>query len=452
MRQQEMHARSVGSRSDEAQFGAVVEEVMAQTPTMGHRQRLKTRFLAGEPESRSDVTLLELLLSYSIPQRDVRPLAERLLAQFSSLDGVLAADTATLCTVDGIAEHAAVLIKLCDLLTRRGTHAGASVQPLPLHDEPPAAAPLVAQPSLFDAPETPPLPEPPLPEPPLPQPPLPQPPLPVAMQATARQTHAAHGAAPSPQLQTVPSRSNDLVTKSVLREAIELLPRLPDTESLDEISTFLKNNLHFSAWQTRERYAAYIKRRMFPEGSADRALRAFAATFANQQELRDVAFYRFCRVEPLVARVVRELLLPAINAGFIERKTLRVYLTEQYPTSRSIADASQAVVETLVSGGIARADRRRLLFGYREVLLPAFAFILHSEFSTPMMYPLRDLEHHPVLTTMLWKPDQIMPALYELRNQGLITRISAIDSVRQFTLRHTLDSVVYELVAAEVRR
>lgn len=68
------------------------------------------------------------------------------------------------------------------------------------------------------------------------------------------------------------------------------------------------------------------------------------------------------------------------------------------------------------------------------------------------MYPLRDLERHPVLQTMLWKPDRVMPALYELRNQGLIARISEIDSVRQFTLRYTLDSLVRELVAMEVRQ
>ncbi len=82
------------------------------------------------------------------------------------------------------------------------------------------------------------------------------------------------------------------------------------------------------------------------------------------------------------------------------------------------------------------ADRTRLIFGYREVLLPSFAFILHSEFTKPTRYALRDLERHPVLQTMLWKPDLVLPALYKLRNQGLIARISEIDRVRQFTLGH----------------
>jgi DNA repair protein RadC len=437
-----MDARSVGSLADGQQYDHALEEVLAQTSAAGHRQRLKARFLDGESESRSEAALLELLLSYAIPQRDVRPLAEHLLEKFSSFNGVLAAHPQDLCAVDGLAEHSAVLIKLCDLLYRRGAAEATTVQQLSLLDEASEtstdlsaeAEHPVGQASLFDKLE----------------------PVPVTEPTTAVETSTAsnqttNGTVSGSRQRLVSTRGSDLLTKSVLREAIEMLPRLPDTESLDEVSVFLKNNLHFSAWQTRERYAAYINRRMFPEGYADQALRIFASTFAAQQELRDVAFYRFCSVEPLVGRVVSDLLLPAISAGVIERSTLRDYLTEHYPESRSIKDAAQAIVETLVSGGIAQADRNQLIFGYRKVLLPSFAFVIHSEFPEPTMYPLRDLELHPVLRTMLWNPDHIMSALYALRNRGLIARISEIDNVRQFTLRHSLDDLVNKLMVEEVR-
>jgi DNA repair protein RadC len=46
----------------------------------GHRQRLRERFLADESLSHTDEALLELLLTYSIPQRDVQLLAKALLA------------------------------------------------------------------------------------------------------------------------------------------------------------------------------------------------------------------------------------------------------------------------------------------------------------------------------------------------------------------------------------
>jgi len=35
--------------------------------------------------------------------------------------------------------------------------------------------------------------------------------------------------------------------------------------------------------------------------------------------------------------------------------------------------------------------------------------------------------------------------LYELRNQGLITRVSEIDTVRQFTTKYTPESLIAHL-------
>ena len=78
----------------------------------GHRKRLRERFLLGEASSRTDEALLELLLSYGIPQRDVQPLAESLIARFGDLNKVLAADPAALCSVDGVESHVSTLLKL----------------------------------------------------------------------------------------------------------------------------------------------------------------------------------------------------------------------------------------------------------------------------------------------------------------------------------------------------
>jgi len=78
----------------------------------GHRHRLKERFLAGVGCALSDETLLELLLTYAIPRTDVQPLAAQLLVTFGSLHGVLNATHAALCAIDGIGEHAAVLLQL----------------------------------------------------------------------------------------------------------------------------------------------------------------------------------------------------------------------------------------------------------------------------------------------------------------------------------------------------
>jgi len=87
-----------------------------------HRHRLKERFLAGEASALSDETLLELLLTYAIPRTDVQPLAAQLLVTFGSLHGVLNATHAALCAIDGIGEHAAVLLQLAGATRAAGAN------------------------------------------------------------------------------------------------------------------------------------------------------------------------------------------------------------------------------------------------------------------------------------------------------------------------------------------
>ena len=58
----------------------------------GHRQRLKNRFLSDGLDSFETHNILELLLFYSIPQKDTNGIAHALLDTFGSLKGVFEAD------------------------------------------------------------------------------------------------------------------------------------------------------------------------------------------------------------------------------------------------------------------------------------------------------------------------------------------------------------------------
>jgi len=58
------------------------------------------------------------------------------------------------------------------------------------------------------------------------------------------------------------------------------------------------------------------------------------------------------------------------------------------------------------------------------------------------MYSVDELEQNRAFRAMLWDPLQTMPMLYELRNRGLLSKVSEIDGVRQFTTHGDLGSVV----------
>lgn len=84
----------------------------------GHRQRMKTEFLA-RPDSFPDHKVLELLLFYANPRSDTNPLAHELMEHFGSLAGVLDATPEELQKVKGVGEHAAVLFKVVKELAGR---------------------------------------------------------------------------------------------------------------------------------------------------------------------------------------------------------------------------------------------------------------------------------------------------------------------------------------------
>lgn len=85
----------------------------------GHRQRMKERFLAGGLDGFSDHEVFELILFYAIPRRDVNELSHRLIERFGSYNAVFDADYEEICSVEGIGENAATLIKLMALAWRR---------------------------------------------------------------------------------------------------------------------------------------------------------------------------------------------------------------------------------------------------------------------------------------------------------------------------------------------
>jgi DNA repair protein RadC len=79
---------------------------------LGHRERLRDRFLEGGPNAVTEYELLELILFRAIPRRDVKPLAKALIARFGSFAEVVSAERPRLREIEGLSDAAITEIKI----------------------------------------------------------------------------------------------------------------------------------------------------------------------------------------------------------------------------------------------------------------------------------------------------------------------------------------------------
>lgn len=79
---------------------------------LGHRERLRQRFLLGGGRDMPDYELLELLLTIAIPRRDVKPLAKELIKKFGSFAEVVNAPLEELLLIKGVKENTAAVLKI----------------------------------------------------------------------------------------------------------------------------------------------------------------------------------------------------------------------------------------------------------------------------------------------------------------------------------------------------
>ena len=79
---------------------------------LGHRQRLRDKFVKSGPDSLADYELVELLLTLAIPRSDVKKPAKALLERFGSLRNILDASINDLRETPGLGQVAPVALKI----------------------------------------------------------------------------------------------------------------------------------------------------------------------------------------------------------------------------------------------------------------------------------------------------------------------------------------------------
>ena len=86
---------------------------------LGHRERLRERFLAGGADVLPDYELLELLLTLARPRVDCKPLAKELIRRFGNLPALMAADPDSLRDIDGVGDSTVTALKIVQAMAQR---------------------------------------------------------------------------------------------------------------------------------------------------------------------------------------------------------------------------------------------------------------------------------------------------------------------------------------------
>lgn len=364
----------------------------------GHRERLRERFL-NDPTSLSDAESLELLLTFAIPRRDVRPLADDLLRRFGSLGGVLAQKAGDLAALPGMGPSSAVLFALVrrvDLATPPNT-TPAPILKAELH----ANGKIIAAPAKQKS-----------------------------FQAASRKKD------PIPRKTKTPGIRS--YTKDLVRFALQALPLAAEASDVPALRELLTQKLPLNSVISRRRSANYLINRFFPSGHLDRDFGIFAKAFAGQRALKETLFYATCVNEPIVAKTADEVVWPALAEGALLRQRLHSGVEARLAVEKkSVTATAQAIVRTYRDLEIVEVTPKLLRLRLRDGDLNAFVFMLHREYPEPGMYELDGLLNGPLHKRLLWSKEWIRRALYRLRELGLVSKVTEIDQIRQFSTKYT---------------
>jgi DNA repair protein RadC len=235
--------------------------------------------------------------------------------------------------------------------------------------------------------------------------------------------------------------------KDFADHAFQHLPHAIKYHSVEDFRKYLSEKLRFNSEATRRRSANYIVSRFFPGEVYNDDLPRFAAAAAGKPALGEALFYLTCRTERIVALVAQEVVFPSLAQGGVSRTCIREYVQAQFPESKSVEHIGQSIVRTYQFFGIGTATRTRLNVALREGSLAAFAYVLHLEFPEPGMYAFERMFDGPMHKWLLWDQGWMIRQLYRLREAGLLSKVSEIDRMRQFTTKYALADSIEPIVA-----
>jgi len=218
--------------------------------------------------------------------------------------------------------------------------------------------------------------------------------------------------------------------------SLVFLPQAARFATLEAFKAHLSERLPYNSASTRRRRANYMLARFYPDDKLNTPLTFFATRCASPEDLKPAVFYHLLTAEPLAARVAEELVWPALPVGRLGREDIREFVLRFLPdlSAASLKKVLHAIFNAYTILGVGAEDRDVLRFQAHPGTLEGLLYVLTTEFAGPGMYTFEALEASTLRRWLLWDRDWLCRQLANLADLGIISKVSEIDTVRQFTL------------------
>ena len=353
-------------------------QISQQNDHEGHRERLRRQFM-NDPVSFPEKDLLELVLTFAIPRRDVAPLAQQMLQKYGDIWGVMAAPVEDLRAFNGMGDSTVIFLKVIESICMKKKN---ETQQMELFEIEPAAA------------------------------------------------------SDAPQLEAPKERAMRVFANDEIANALALLPRAASFSTLPEFRDFLVESLPYNSIETRQRRANYVIDRFFPGNRLASPLHYFLSHMTGTESLKPAIFYHVLQAEPAAKKIAEELIYPALPAGRVTRDQMKEFIKTFLPviSDSSLVNMLRAVMTTYNLLGVGSLREDTLKMSLHAGDFEGFLYVFTSEFPQPGIYTYEQLYTSPLHRWLLWDKEWIRKQLYTLRDKKVVAKISEIDTVQQFTI------------------
>ncbi len=218
--------------------------------------------------------------------------------------------------------------------------------------------------------------------------------------------------------------------------------------SMEDFQKHLYEVLPQNSVETRNRYAGYITKRYFPDGSLDNLITRVWRNYQDENILKDLMRYQFLERESLFGEFVSGYLSSTEAGTIISRPIVCSFLRNNFASDTE--KLMGRLLQPLTKLGFIRRSKGLIIVARLPPANTAFFILLHHLFAIqPRVVSISEILANP-----FWKylgftsESDVRRRLKEMAAVDLVSRYTIADQLEQITTRYSLAQILQQRIRA----